>query len=213
MIFNKDNLTRFGLSIGRFKDGNLLEEASKIGNVFHPKGMPSIQSLIPKPVEIASSNTYSGNYGYADFPYNTDLPHWHIPPRYLLLICETPDISVLTKVINWNKILEQLDQDVIKRARFIPRKPLNNRIHRLKISDGELNRWDPLFITPVNQSGLMISEFLKNFDFDSHAEQINLSERGEFILLDNWKTLHARSPVPQSSKRLIHRIFLSKLHN
>lgn len=42
-----------------------------------------VHQLTPKPEERSTPNTYSGIFGYDQFPLHTDLAHWRLPPRFL----------------------------------------------------------------------------------------------------------------------------------
>ena len=62
-----------------------LAAMSRLGTVVQVQGLAEIQELKPRLQTEASPNIYSGNYGYGRFPLHTDLAHWCIPPRYLVL--------------------------------------------------------------------------------------------------------------------------------
>ena len=46
-----------------------------------------VHQLTPKPKERSTPNTYSGIFGYSQFPLHTDLAHWRLPPRFMVLRC------------------------------------------------------------------------------------------------------------------------------
>jgi L-asparagine oxygenase len=61
--------------------------ASSFGKLLNlSKGYP-IHQLIPNTRGSATPNTYSGIYGFGQFPFHTDLAHWRNPPRYIMLRC------------------------------------------------------------------------------------------------------------------------------
>src|SRR6185436_2134964 len=46
---------------------------------------PIVHELAPR--VSGTPNTYSGIFGLGRFPFHTDLAHWPVPPRYLVLRC------------------------------------------------------------------------------------------------------------------------------
>jgi hypothetical protein len=72
---------------GLWADAMSLEVADQLGIIDKVEGLATVQTLIPRKVSSSPPNTYSGNFGHAEFPLHTDLAHWALPPRYLLLRC------------------------------------------------------------------------------------------------------------------------------
>jgi L-asparagine oxygenase len=60
---------------------------ASIGQVDGVEGLDIIQTLTPREATTSTPNTYSGNFGIGDFPLHTDLAHWAMPPRYVVLRC------------------------------------------------------------------------------------------------------------------------------
>jgi L-asparagine oxygenase len=86
---------------------NLLGEADTLG-VQGP-----IHYLKPAPADARSLNTYSGNYGLGIFPLHTDMAHWHIPPRFLMLRCLQGSTAVPTVPADSLPIIEQVSEIVV----------------------------------------------------------------------------------------------------
>src|SRR5262245_33113520 len=70
-----------------------LELAEYVGPVFdigkflpHSR-IPIVQSLEPRREADAGNNKYSKSFGVKEFPLHTDLAHWALPPRYMILRC------------------------------------------------------------------------------------------------------------------------------
>lgn len=210
----KDALKVRGFAWGSIPDLDVspLEFALQIGQVYRPDTMPLMQTLTPRCVEMESPSTYSGNYGVGEFPYHTDMAHWHIPPRYILLVCIVPDKRVSTKLVNWLEIEKEIGAELLKRARFRPRRRLNNQMYRLKVKEGNVYRWDTLFIQPVNAHGRRLKGLMEEIEFERLNTEVKFSCKGEFLLIDNWKMLHCRSRVPDGSARMLNRVYISELN-
>jgi hypothetical protein len=72
--------------IGEYRlRASTVDVANEIGHTITPWEGGLIQELVPR--ATAPPNTYSGIYGIDRFPFHTDLAHWRLPPRYLLLRC------------------------------------------------------------------------------------------------------------------------------
>ena len=56
--------------------------------------------LMSAAANAQAPNTYSGRYGYNEFPFHTDLAHFLAPPPYLFLRCVRGHQSVRTLLID-----------------------------------------------------------------------------------------------------------------
>jgi L-asparagine oxygenase len=65
-------------------------------------------SLTPKANSEASPVSYSGLYGLGEFPMHTDMAHWRMPPRYLVLWAQAGSIDVKTPLLDSSKLIESL---------------------------------------------------------------------------------------------------------
>ena len=71
--------------------------AERIGKVLALGRGSSVHQIVPQ--VRASPNSYSGIYGTGAFPMHTDMAHWHLPPRYLLLRCVRGHEDVKTLLV------------------------------------------------------------------------------------------------------------------
>lgn len=179
------------------------------------------KSTILSPSEKCNSspNTYSGNFGLGEFPFHTDLAHWGNPPRYIVLRCLCGVKGVFTSVINQEQILKLVSYEDLQRVFVTSRRPINRR-HRIfslmdKIDENIILRWDSLFLKPISKSSEMIfSQFsgqLKEVD----SIKFELKNKGDLLIIDNWRTLHKRSAIKssKSSKRKIERFYLGEIYD
>lgn len=203
------SLSENGLAQGNLSCGSnfLLEYARSIGEIYCPDTMSPVQTLTSRTKESSPKNTYSGNYGTSLFPYHSDMAHWYIPPRYILLVCDTPDPQVSTGLVTWATITPKINPKHLTMARFVPRRRLNGNMYTLRIKNKGYFRWDNLFIEPSNKHGEYIKEAMKDIDLTSFEKRITLNNPGDFILFDNWKMLHSRSHTRPDSPRIIKRLY------
>ena len=174
-----------------------------------------IQDLIPR--ADAAPNTYSGIYGFDQFPFHTDLAHWYLPPRYLLLRCLNGYADIPTLLLDGQIIFDAVMLDILKRAVFKPRRPLDGRMALLRLCqptiDGYRFRWDESFLKPASKVGEIAKERIRKTLSLSPPESICLLRAGDTLIVDNWRILHARSPIPaEREDRKIQRVYLENLH-
>jgi L-asparagine oxygenase len=190
---------------------------AKLGRVQKLPGVNVIQELTPKDSADSPPNIYSGNFGYDDFPFHTDLAHWFLPPRYLALRCIEGAPDVKTRLIDSREIIKALGKDVLCRALFMPRRPIDMKRSLLRLLEqckhGEWRfRWDSLFIVPATKhSAITRDAILQNLSAAAPHEFV-LEKPGDTLIVDNWRMLHARSAVPLNQlSRKIHRVYLSSI--
>lgn len=189
-----------------------LDIARNIGNVYKVSTMPLVQTLTPRLKENELKNTYSGNFGTEEFPFHTDLAHWFVPPRYFLLRCIIPTVDVHTKLIDSRAIFSNSDNVLLNRSHFKSRKKLDRTTNVLKLRQDKIFRWDSLFIKPINKDAeeltMIVSEKIEEADYIS----FNLCQKGDCLLIDNWRMLHARSSVSRKSMiRKVERVYFEEV--
>lgn len=188
------------------------EVASKIGIVGRIPGMPLVQALTPRSPYNEEKSNYSGNFGTNEFPLHSDLAHWHIPPRYFLLRCVRPSVEVTTNFIKASKLFDSEDCTSLRRGLFRPRRRLDGRLTYLRLWQDEIYRWDTLFLRAINKPGRDLQDRIRNRIASAKQHKIALENIGDCILVDNWKVLHGRSHVPNSSMgRKLERVYLSSI--
>ena len=180
--------------------------------------VPTVQSIRPRHKEDSPSNIYSGTYGTGEFPLHTDLAHWLVPPRYLLLRCLHGTPAVATTLLDITSFIGILGEDIAKGAIVRPRRPhpfgspgpLTVIFHR---SSTLGVRWDRLFLSPVNlYSREAVNKMACMSQATPYQKTIVFEDCGDTLLIDNWRCLHGRSPVPaHGAGRRIERTFLSRV--
>ena len=189
--------------------------AKALGRTLSPRESRTVQELVPR--AHGAPNTYSGLYGLSSFPFHTDLAHWSRPPRYLLLRCQRGSSDVPTYLADSHSLIEAIGHDVIARAIFRPRRPRSGTLALLRLwertDEGGLFRWDETFITPASPIGGRAALEVRQWLTQCAPVQIALERTGDMLIIDNWRMLHARSPVPEGlTNRKIERVYLEELH-
>jgi L-asparagine oxygenase len=193
-----------------------LKLARDFGKILKIPGVPVVQRIVPRQQADAPTNLYSGNYGLQEFPLHTDLAHWYIPPRYLFLRCMIAAPHVLTTLVDFSAALAGIPETTIIRAQVLPRRKVDGKRHLLRIlqeMEGKrLFRWDSLFIIPANHEAEEINDHITNLQVKLMTKKICFTYPGDMLIVDNWRMLHGRSSVPNSSvDRVVERVYLGDI--
>lgn len=199
------------IDLGEFyPEATTLEAANRIGAELGCRLWKQPESLTVNPTTAKPPNTYAGNYGVGELPLHTDLAHWHIPPRYLMLRCLIGDPAVATLVVHHREALRNISVGTLDRAMFRPRRRLDGQMFLLHLRQRGVFRWDRLFLVPANNEARQVQAALVDQPLPCRVAEIIFDKPGRTILIDNWTTLHGRSAAGKSpSIRRIERAYLS----
>lgn len=191
--------------------------AANLGGVVPIRNIPTVQTLKPAIEKESSLNVYSGNYGLRQFPPHTDLAHWYVPPKYLMLRCVIPARDVYTTLLHTETAIKGLAESTIRNAMFVPRRKLCGQLPLLwfcqRNKSHSLFRWDQLFLNPSNDEAKEISSTIQRLDMASEFEKLYLRNAADTLIIDNWRMLHGRSEVAVSeTHRVIERVYLARLN-
>lgn len=189
--------------------------AAALGKPLLLGGDKIVQRLVP--LRASTPNTYSGNYGLNTFPFHTDLAHWNLPPRYFMLRCVKGYSEVSTLILDGNKLISDIGSEILRRAVVRPRRPRAGEVRLLRLlaegPDADIFRWDSLYLKPASRIGDRAFADVHNFLGSITPKAIALVEKGDTMVIDNWRMLHGRSAVMESySDRHVERVYLGSLN-
>jgi hypothetical protein len=212
----KDDLMRCGYAFVQdyYPGTDTVAVAHAVGQPLIPWEDRLVQELVPR--ASAPPNTYSGIYGLGNFPFHTDLAHWRLPPRYLLLRCVAGYADIPTLLVDGEALIDSVTLDILMRAIFRPRRPRDGILSLLPIceptDDGPRLRWDEVFLKPASKIGDIADLRIREWLGECESVSIALVGAGDTLLIDNWRMMHARSPIPPGCEgRKIDRIYLESL--
>lgn len=213
----KNDVTRHGCAFvqDHCPGTDTVAVAHALGQPLTPWEGGLVQELIPR--ASGTPNTYSGIYGLDHFPFHTDLAHWRRPPRYLLLRCGAGYPDVPTLLVDGRRLIDSVTLDILTRAIFKPRRPRDGTLALLRLceptDDGHRLRWDEVFLKPASKIGDIADQQVRKHLARSEPLSIALARSGDTLLIDNWRMLHARSPILAGREdRKIERVYLEDLH-
>lgn len=194
------------------KLGAIMDVSSFLPNI------PRTQTLRPRNATERLMNQYSGTYGTEAFPLHSDLAHWYLPPRYLMLRCKVGMKDVQTTLVPYSIIASVVGEHTLKQALVAPRrKSVTQKICPLPVifeHEGIWGlRWDFLFLSPLNEAARRAYDAIFALRWPScDTIPVTLLEQGDTVVIDNWRMLHGRTAVPENSMgREIERIYLNQL--
>lgn len=211
------NTQGFALIWKYLPEQSSLAAMSRLGILLKIQGLDEVQKLRPHMKTEAPPNTYGGNYGYGKFPLHTDLAHWYIPPRYLVLRCITGTVDVATHLLNSYELIAAIGDMRLRRTLVQPRRPLAYNRPLLRLYDQRdqyipLLRWDSLFISPATEKSINTYDAIISYLDSVKPIEIVLQHPGDTLVIDNWRIFHGRSPVPLNAKnRQIDRAYIKTL--
>ena len=175
-----------------------------------------VQVLRPRSIREAPLNLYSGHFGLDEFPLHTDAALWVMPPRYFVLRCVVGSSDVMTTTLSVDVLVSELGMATLRRAVVCPRRASRNGsacAMPLLLEGGDLVsiRWDPLFLVPANQCARTVFAWMADRSrWAKHERKVSLAHPGDTLVVDNWRTLHGRSRVPDgAAQRVIERVYLA----
>lgn len=193
------------------------EVAASFGAPLSLGGGDPVHPLTPATKETSAPNTYSGLYGLERFPFHTDMAHWRAPPRYLMLRCVVGFREVPTMLTDGLSLARKVGLDLLARAIVRPRRPVQGKLPLLRIyqpqEDDAILRWDEVFFQPASKAGKDGSASFREALRACVPQAIALAMPGDTLVIDNWRMLHARAPVPAGCEgRRLERTYLGRLH-
>ena len=196
-----------------------VDAVSLLGTPLTLPSFSTVQELRPHEASNAAPNTYSGNFGIGEFPMHTDLAHWAIPPRYLVLRCIRGASEVATGVIDGNLLIEKFGSTLLRRTLVQPRRPLGNGKQLLRLMncfencDAPFLRWDSIYLRPATAESETAFTLISKHIASMARDDVVLLAPGDTLVVDNWRMVHRRSPVPAiGADRHIDRVYVGELH-
>jgi len=195
-------------------DSELLEIASKIGEIQkHPNGQ-MIFSLKPKLEYESVNGTFSNICGLRDFPLHTDMAFSKKPARYVLMHSKNSnscDTTLLPKNDFWD-LLSNSEKYNAERAIYLVRtKTVFFYTSFIFNENSETGiKYDSTCMFPFNKYAKEFDPCLKKVI--SEIEPLNLKwTDGKTIVIDNWINLHGRKSAFNDIGRELKRIYINKI--
>jgi hypothetical protein len=211
---DRQRLEQYGWTVAQnvASQSELLELASAIGR---PKASPTgklIRSLIPRLASESTVQTLSAKYGTGRFPLHTDTAFWPVPCRYLVFRA-VGDIRRATTILSFARLLETFGtkfRGLAERSIWLARTPGRAFYCSMIFKVGQKSCWryDSQCMFPVNNAASEVADIL-NLGMSGIGETDLEWSEGIAVVMDNWKVLHGRGPMPfGEQRRILERIYV-----
>lgn len=194
---------------------NILDVAMEFGVAVTQPGRSMVQPLVPSSRESAPPKSMSAIYGLSDFSPHTDVAHWPAPARFLILRSLLNETRTPTYLMDSHAMASNAEKKVWSRTvwKVDARTPFLCSLLS-DTRDGLCIRWDPCCMRPVGALALSIASEIMSASAAALAKPtavIQWKSTNEFLIVDNWRFLHARPAVPLTGgRRLLERVLVKE---
>jgi hypothetical protein len=137
----------------------------------------------------------SAQHGEGAFPFHTDVAHWSVPARYLLLRSDAASVRSTNVAAVRDSLGHAACLELFCRAVFLVR----NGRHSFLASAFEprlsLFRFDPGCMVPADRAARDVVEHLSILTSTGCATSVTWTA-GCTVLVDNWRCMHSRGVLP-----------------
>ena len=196
---------------------DILNLSRSLGTIVHQPSRPEISTLKPLEKNSAQANTTSALYGLGKFPFHTDLAHWPLPPRYVVMGNGNTLSNIPTLLLDTRSsgLFEHLCKNA-KLGVWNIKKTLRPFACSLFLTQSNKIglRWDSNVMSPLNiaarQIGTELSQLLES-ESRTHEISHKWNVPGLCVVIDNWRVLHSRPSIPlNEASRVLYRVFVSE---
>jgi len=158
----------------------------------------------------AKRGTKSSLRGLGAFPPHTDEASRPIPPRYILLrsLSGQTESATFFLRIQPNQIGERLISDLAGglwayRGSRVP--------HIGPVWVPDRIKWDEDCMRPLDRIAKRAQCHFRTYVESAPTQRYLWSDRSSVLVIDNWKTLHGRDPVPAGEHRILERLYVETM--
>jgi len=158
------------------------------------------QSLTPMSPDLARPSSLSAIYGLGRFPFHNDTAHLPRPARWLLIKCDAPGNDPVATLLLDSRHLafSPRQNNLAKSAVFFVRNGRRS-FYASILGDPRFIRCDPGCFEPTGAHAAEAMALFQLRPEDPRVSSVHL-KAGEILLVDNWRVLHGRASVPESSR-------------
>jgi hypothetical protein len=191
----------------------VLDEIRRLGDLLGTRaggrgGAPE-EVVRPQTSDDAHPRSLSAQYGLNPLPFHVELSHRPRPCRYLLLGCIDPGSpSAVTMLLDWLTLgFSSEELHLLAGAPIFVRTGRRSFYSTVLPPDRAFLRYDPCCLEAVDERGRsalsLVERRLALGSPDTHEWR-----RGDILIIDNWRVLHARGPSEHGSGRRLARVLI-----
>jgi hypothetical protein len=157
--------------------------------------------LRPMEREHAAPRSLSATYGLGPQPLHTDCAHHKVPPAFVILASRRRST---TPTLVWRPSLTPRWSGLFHQGIFIVDGG-SSQFLAPAMAAGRI-RFDPGCMRPCDGHARALVAALSSARHEAHRHE--WSDDGMLLVIDNWRTLHARDTVTDPTERVMERIAL-----
>jgi L-asparagine oxygenase len=218
-VDTKQTLVKNGWCL--FRDAELsvdiLRAAALFGRPVCQQGSSPVSIIMPHETLSARRNTTSALYGLGAFPLHTDMAHWPLPPRYIVMRARNSTQNIPTLLIDSTEIkLDQSSLSSWRRAVWRVSKVRHPFLcsmyfeHHRRLGI----RWDFCTMSPYGTLATeIVDRVYREFENLSNTQAIAITweSTDDILVIDNWRMLHSRPAIPKSAiERILERVLVEE---
>lgn len=164
------------------------------------------EKIVPRARSEAHPRSQSAVHGLDALPLHSELSHRPVPCRYVVLGCLDPgQHGSATTTLEW-RTLEFTSEEMalLKSAPLLIRNGRKSFYSTAVPRDGRFLRYDRACVEAVDGRGRAALETIQG-RLSLVPSVAHRLQRGDILIIDNWRTLHGREAVPEQSGRTLMR--------
>lgn len=164
----------------------------------------------PQSANQAHPRSLSVHYGFAALPFHVELSHRPRPCRYLLLGCIDPGSpGAITKLIDWRSLEFTPDElHLLETTPILVRSGRGSFYSTILPPNRAFVRFDPGCLEAVDKRGRSVLDLVE-LRLSQAPPISHRWQRGDLLVIDNWRVLHGRGPTKEGSGRRLARILIN----
>lgn len=194
---------------------DILTVATAFGNPITSPDRPLIQTLIARQAKMAPPRSMSGMFGLKKFPPHTDMAHWPVPARYIVFECILNEPQVPTVLVDSQLIFKRYECHLEwSRAAWKVTGVSTSFSCSALFQEAGIKgiRWDPCCMRPLGPLAEQLYPSIQQITHSAlttNGVSISWAKRGLFLIIDNWRILHARPSISDGAgRRVLRRVLL-----
>jgi alpha-ketoglutarate-dependent taurine dioxygenase len=198
--------------LGAMTDEELTELALRFGRIaVEPRDPRPVRAVSPSTEGNARQNTLSSRYGFGAFPFHTDTAYWRDPASLLFLYCVDPGAGSRQTLISdaWSWALPAAEQSLLRRSLWRVDRKHGTFLTRLasRTHAGLNLRYDAHCMKAIGSASVAAAAVIQE-RAAPHAVAVTWAT-GDMLIIDNRRTLHARTVATQPDpERTLKRILV-----
>lgn len=191
----------------------VVREVGRIGDLLGRRTVgraSALEEIVrPQTPDDAHPRSLSARYGLSALPFHAELSHRPRPCRYVLLGCIDPGSpSAVTMMLDWRTLgFSPEEIHLLEGAPVLVRTGRRSFYSTILSSDRTFLRYDPGCLEAVDKRGRAVLRLVESRLAGGYPETHEW-RRGDILIIDNWRVLHARGPSDEGSGRCLARILI-----